>query len=122
MEHLGAAAQGFLEGGRGDGHNHELLDLHVVGGVRAAVQNVHHRHGQLLGVDAADVVVQGQAHALRGGLGAGQRHAEDGVGAQIGLVGGAVQLDELLVDGGLVEYVLADESVGDDGVDVLHGG
>ncbi len=121
VEHLGAAAQGFLEGGRGDRHDHELLDLHVVGGVRAAVQDVHHRHGQLLGVDAADVVVQRQAHALRGGLGAGQGHAEDGVGAQLGLVRGAVQFDELLVNGGLIEHVLADEGVRDLGVDVLHG-
>ena len=30
-----------LEGRRGDGHDHELLNLNVVGGMRAAVEDVH---------------------------------------------------------------------------------
>ncbi|CAN4037195.1 Core-binding (CB) domain-containing protein, partial [Dysosmobacter welbionis] len=36
VKHLGTAAQGLPEGGGGDRHNHELLDLHIVGGVGAA--------------------------------------------------------------------------------------
>ena len=122
MEHLGAAAQGLPEGGSGDGHDHELLDLHVVGGVGTAVEDVHHGHGQLLGVHAADVVIQAGAQALGSGLGAGQRGAQNGVGTQAALVGSAVQIDEHLVDGHLIQHVGADEGLGDLGVHVLHGG
>ena len=87
----------------------------------AAVEDVHHRHGQGLGVDAADVVVEGQVQRGGRGLGAGEGDAEDGVGAQAGLIGGAVELDEQLVDAGLVEDVAAEQGLGYLGVDVLHG-
>ena len=39
---LGALAQRLAEGRRPDGRDHELLDVHVGVGVRAAVQDVHH--------------------------------------------------------------------------------
>ena len=120
VKHFGTAAQGLPEGGGGDRHNHELLDLHIVGGVGAAVEDVHHRHGQLLGVDAADIAVQAGAQALGRRLGAGQGRAQDGVGTQAGLVGGAVQVDQGLVDGGLIQDIHADQALGDLGVDVLH--
>src|SRR5699024_8574171 len=87
----------------------------------AAVEDVHHGHGQLLGVDAANVVIQAGAQALGRGLGAGQRGAQDGVGAQAALVGGAVQVDEHLVDGHLVQHIGADQGLGDLGVRVLVG-
>ena len=88
----------------------------------AAVENVHHGHGQNLGVGAADIVVQGGAQGLGRCLGAGQGSAQDGVGAQLGLVGGAVQLDQSLVDGGLIQHIHAHQALGDVGVHVLHGG
>ena len=121
MEHLGAHAEGFLPALRADRQDHELLDVNVVGSVGAAVEDVHHRHGQGLGVHAADVVVEGDIEGVGGSAGAGQGDAEDGVGAQAGLVGGAVELDEHLVDGGLVEDVQAQHGLGDLGVDVLNG-
>src|SRR5262249_31619532 len=46
-----------------------------------------------------------------------QRGAEEGVGAQLALVRGAVQVDQELVDGRLVEGFLADEGLGDLAVD-----
>ena len=122
MEHLGAHAQGLAEAAGAHGHDHELLDLHVVGGMGAAVEDVHHGHGQDLGVGAADIVVQGGAQGLGRRLGAGQGSAQNGVGAQLGLVGGAVQLDEGLVDGGLIQHIHAHQALGDVGVHVLHGG
>src|SRR5699024_11272603 len=100
VEDLGAHTQSLTEAAGAHRHDHELLDLHVVGGVSAAVEDVHHGHGQNLGVDTANVVVQGDAQALGSGLSAGQRSTQDGVSAQLGLVGGAVQLDEGLVDSG----------------------
>ena len=84
-----------------------------------AVEHVHHGNGQGLCVCAANVVVQ----ALAGGLGrsvcAGQGHAEDGVRAETGLVGGAVDLDEHLVNAGLIQDVQADHRLCDLAVYVL---
>ncbi len=46
VENLDAHAQSFAETCRADGHNHEFLRIHGIIGVRAAVQNVHHRNGK----------------------------------------------------------------------------
>ncbi|MBU1674157.1 hypothetical protein KKA85_00075, partial [bacterium] len=53
VEHLGAHLQRLGERLSAGGHDHELLDVHVVVGVRAAVEDVHHGHGQGAGGDAA---------------------------------------------------------------------
>ncbi|MNX46846.1 hypothetical protein D3C86_773940 [compost metagenome] len=121
MEDLRAAAQGLGEGGRADGHDHELLDVDRVVGMGAAVDDVEHRNGKGTGRDAADVAVERHVDGVGGRLGNGQRDAEDGVGAKLGLVGGAVQLEHRLVDGDLVEGVHAGEFVGDHFVDVVDG-
>ena len=120
MEHLGAHSERFLEALSAYRHYHELLNVDVrARGVRAAVEHVHHRHGQGLRVHAADVVIK--AHA--GGLGCRLRRregrAEDGVRAETGLVRGTVYLDKHLVDRGLVKRVEADHRLGDLAVDVL---
>ncbi len=90
---LGARAQRLAEGRRADRRDHELLDVDVGVGVRAAVEDVHHRHRQQVGVGAADVAEQRQVGGLGGGPGDGERDAEDRVGAELGLVGGAVELE-----------------------------
>ena len=68
----------------------------------ATVEDVHHRHRQQVGVGPADVAVERQPGRLGRGLGDGERGAEDGVGAEVGLVGGAVELVHRLVDLALV--------------------
>jgi hypothetical protein len=72
-------------------------------GVRAAVDDVHHRHGQDVRVRPADVAEQLQPAGLRGRLGHGQRDPEDRVGAEARLVRGAVQVEQPLVDDALVD-------------------
>ena len=121
VEDLGAHLEGLFEAAGAHRHNHELLDLNIVGGMGAAVENVHHGHGQSLGVDAADIVVEAGAQGLGGGLGAGQGRAQDGVGAQALLVGGAVQIDEGLVDGDLIQDVHAHQALGNLGIHVRDG-
>ena len=121
VEHLGAHAQRLMEALRADRHYHELLNVHVrAGGVLAAVENVHHRHGQSLGVDAADVVIQADAGCGGCCLRAGEGHAEDGVRAETGLVRGAVDIYEHLVNRGLIQHVHADQALGDLGIDSGH--
>ena len=46
VEHLDAPAQRLGEARRADRHDHELLHVDVVVGMRPAVDDVHHRHGQ----------------------------------------------------------------------------
>ena len=70
--------------------------------MRAAVEDVHHRHRQQVGVGAADVAVERQPRRLGRGLGDGERGAQDRVGAEVGLVGRAVELVHGLVDLALV--------------------
>ena len=86
---LGAGAHRLGERRRPDRRDHELLDVDVGVGVRAAVEDVHHRHRQQVGVGPADVAVERQPGRLGRGLGDGERGAEDRVGAQVGLVGRA---------------------------------
>ena len=108
MEHLGAAAQRLAERRRADRHDHELLQVEVVVGVRAAVDHVHQRHRQLHRARAAEVAVQRQRRFLGRGLGHRHRHREHRVGAQARLVLGAVEVDQRLVDERLLGRVEAE--------------
>jgi hypothetical protein len=75
-----------------------------------------------VGVRAAQVLVQRQVSGGCCGVGNGQGDAEDGVGAQLSLVGSAVQVDHGLVDAALVSGVKAGQGrcdLVDDGVNGL---
>jgi hypothetical protein len=119
---LGAPAQGLAEARRPDRGDHELLQVGALPvGVDAAVEDIEHRHGQHVGAGAPEGPVE--RHFLRRGGGPGRGHAdaEDGVGPELGLVFGAVELDHGPVDGGLVEGVETGDAPGDRAVDVGHG-
>ncbi len=98
VEDLGARAQRLGEARRAHRHDHELLEVDLVVGVGAAVEHVHHRHGQHVRGLAAEVAPQRQPGLRRGRLRGRQRDAEDRVRAEPGLVGGAVELDHRPVD------------------------
>ena len=103
-------------------HDHELLHVDVVVGMRAAVDDVHHRHRQRAGAVAAQVAGRAAARPTRPPPWPGQRDGQDGVGPQPRLVRRAVQLDHQPVDGRLVGRRSARRSAsGDLAVDVRHG-
>ena len=79
--------------------------------MHAAIDDVHHRHRQGVGLDAADIAIERQVGGIGRRLGHGQRHAQDGIGAQPRLVGGAVQLDHGEVDLDLVLGIEPGQSV-----------
>lgn len=94
--------------------------------MRSSVDDVKSRnwhHDLLDPSQVGDVLVQGDALVGGAGLADGHGHAQDGVGAQLALVLGAVQLQHDLVNAGLVAevHVLADQGGGDDVVHVGDG-
>ena len=111
----GALLHGVAEGRRPDRGDHELLDVDVGVRVRTAVDDVHHRHRQQVGVRPADVAVERQVGGVGGRVGHGQRDAEDRVGADLALVVGAVEVEHRLVHqpllAGLVAHQLRTELV-----------
>ena len=121
MEHLGAGAQALREAAGAPGHDHELLKVDGIVGVGPAVDDVHEGHRQGPREAAADVAVERQAALLRGRLGQGERHPQQGVGAQTLLVLRAVQLDQGAVDGHLILGLQAGEHVEDLVIDRLDG-
>ncbi len=113
-------AQALREARRAAWHDHELLEVDLVVGVRAAVEHVHHRHGQHPRGLAAEVAPQRQA-LLRGlRMGRGERHAEDRVRAESRLVRGAVERDQRIVERLLAGRIHSMHGRGDLAVDVRH--
>ena len=121
VEGFRAHADGFLHALGADRHDHEFLEIHRGIRVAAAVQYVHHRHRQGLGIDAAQIAVQRQAVYVRSRMSHSQRNAQDGVGAVLGLVLGAVRFDQGLVNGGLAGNVHTLNDVRQHVVHVVHG-
>jgi hypothetical protein len=81
MKDLDASAQPLGKGGKANRHHHELLEIHRVIGVGAAVDNVHHRYRQLPRATSAEVLVERQTAAFSRGVGGGERDREHRVGA-----------------------------------------
>ena len=121
VEDLGAGTERVAESLDADRHDHELLEIGRVLGMLAAVEDVEHRHGQDPRPGPAEVAVERQLMGIRCGMGACQRHAQEGIGTQPALVRRAVELEEHPVDAGLVSRVVADEGWPDRLADVDDG-
>ncbi len=107
MKYFGAHAQRFGKFARAVGDDHEFLRVDGIVGVRAAVEDVHQRHGQQIRRNAAQISIERRHLRLRGGARGGHGDGQDRVRAQLGFVGRAVQLDHLAIDGALVFRVHA---------------
>ena len=77
--------------------------------------------GRMLAVDAAEIAVERNLEGLGHGAGAGHGDGQDGVGAELALVGGAIESDHGLVDEALVGGIHAFDFGGDDGFDIGNG-
>ena len=93
-----AGAHGFRKRGDAERHDHEFLKIDRIVGVHAAIDDVHHRHRQKPRRSAADIAIKRQLVGGGRRLGDGERHAEDGVGAEPAFVRRAVERDHGLVD------------------------
>ena len=127
VKDLRAGAQRVGERRHARGHDHEFLKVDVGVRVRAAVEDVHHRHGQQrsarsrggrheIGERRPERTVGGRGVRARDG----HRHAERGVRAEPAEVRRAVELLQARVDRALIG-VGARERLRDLAVDVGHG-
>src|SRR5580765_3736389 len=115
VKDFGAPAQRLGKRRRAERHDHELLKIDARIGVRAAVQDVHHRHGQrerVAAVEIADVSIEW--NLLRRGSRAKRRHrhAEQGIGAEAAFSRRAVERNHRFVQPALIE-IAADDRLGD---------
>ena len=122
LEYLDTHAQPFGKARRADRHDHEFLEVDGVVGMHAAIDDVHHRDRQEPRRGSADIAVE--RLLARGGrrLRGRERDAENGIGAEPALVGGAVEPDHDLVDLDLGLGIHAADRLEDfaiDGVDRL---
>ncbi len=65
VKRLGAGAYRFAQALHADRHDHALLKLQRTRGMLAAVDNVHHRHGQRCCERAAEIRIKWKADARR---------------------------------------------------------
>ncbi len=98
-------------------HDHEFLEVDRIVGMHAAIDDVHHRHGQQRRLRPADIAIERLSACIGFGLGRGHRHAEDGVGAEPLLVLRAVEIAQKLIETALVSCVEAGKRVADLAVD-----
>ncbi|MBA7695625.1 hypothetical protein ES703_104257 [subsurface metagenome] len=114
--------QGFGEGAGPDREDHELLDIHVVVGMLAAIDDIHHgdRQGILFRLPG-EVGVERQAGGIGGGVGDGQGDPQDGVGAQAALVGGPIQVDHGSIQSGLIQGITTVDCPGQLAVHMANG-
>ena len=120
MEDLYAPSQAFREGRSAYRHYHELLEIYLIVRMSAAVQDIHHGHRQCPGVGAAYIPVQGQAGAYGARFGRSKADSEDGIGAQLAFVFGAVQLQQHFIYARLVCNIPAQYFLRDELVDILY--
>ena len=109
---LGAPTQALGERLGANRHNHEFLEVNVVVGMHAAVENVHHGRRQHMGIRTANVAIQRQLARLGSSTCASERSAQNGVRTQVALVRSTVDVDHFGVDSALVASVHADNGFG----------
>ncbi len=101
MKNLGADTDSVGNRRRSQRHHHVFLEIDAGVGVAAAVEDVHHRHRQHMRVRRQGPI---ERDALGRGRGVGrcERNTKHRIGAQMGLVLGAVEFEQALVQTGLV--------------------
>ena len=110
MKDFRAVAKRFAKSRRAFRHDHEFLEIDRRIGMRAAVEDVHHRHRQHLRVRSRrDNERAAGRSAVGRGMRDGERNAEECVRAEFLFVRRAVELDHLRVEFRLFERIEAFE-------------
>ncbi len=89
--------------------------------MRTAVDDIHHRNRQRLGVRSTGYSGTAAYRANCRGMSASQRHAENRIGAEVALGSGSVERDHRFVDADLIGHLHAENLLGDDFIHILNG-
>src|SRR5690625_3733027 len=120
MKNLGAHAQCSTECIGLQRHDHELLHVEIVVGMRTPIDDIHHRNRHLHGTAATKIPIQRQTAVICSS--ACHRHTgrQDGIGPYTALVRGAVQLDKNTMNKGLLLGIQTHQCLSDFGIDMLN--
>ena len=119
MEDFRRPLDARAEIGSADRHDHEFLHVDAVRRMGAAVQDVHHRHGQKAALAAAQEAIERRFLARSGRLRRRHGNGEDGVRAELRLVFRAVRFEHRAVDESRIRSVDANDRLGERRIDVL---
>ena len=120
MEYLRAALQRFFPAACRNRHDHKFLNVHVVGSVGTAIENVHHGNRKHFCIDTAQVAVQAETQGRSRRFGIRYGNTQDGVGTETAFVWCAVQFNQDAVDVCLIQRILSDQRLVDLRVDVMY--
>ncbi len=120
MENFHAPAQRLGKRRCSHRHHHELLEVDIVIGVRAAVEDVHHRHRNGVGSGSAEVAIERKLKRACARARRGHRNRENRVRSQPSLVRRAIQFDQPRVEPALVGCVQSDDGFRDLAIDVRN--
>ena len=120
MEDLRAHPQRLSEAGRSYRHDHKFLNVHIVVGMLAAIQNIHHWYRKHFSVHTTDILEKRYAQRIRRSARCRQRNTEDRVRAELPFVGRSVEPDQCFIQRRLVKRIHARDFIGDDFVDIFH--
>jgi hypothetical protein len=121
VKHFHSPAQRFRKRRRANRHDHEFLEVHIIIGMGAAVQDVHHGRGKRVRARSSQIQVQ-RLIEMRGS-GASSRHGnrKDRIRAEPAFVLGTVKLDHPLVKAALVGGIKIRQCCRNLAVHVGHG-
>ena len=85
----------------------------------AAVNDIHHRHWKDVGVDSADIAIQGDLEFSGRGARASHRDCKNSVCTELALIRSAIEFNHGAIDESLVTRIHAAQSRGNCGFNVL---
>ena len=120
MKNFGAVTQRFRKSRRTFRHDHEFLKIDRRIGMRAAIQNVHHRHRQNFRILASEITKERLFFRGRGGVRGCERNSKQRVRAEIFFIRRPIEFDDLFVERGLLGCIKPDERARDRLVHIAH--
>jgi len=119
VKDLHAHPKGLAEGAGPERNDHEFLHVQRVLGMGSAVDDVHHRHGQLPCPDPTQIPIERKVLEICGRPSDRHRNGEDRIRPEFALVVGAVEPYHRVVDEGLIYDVESLQLRRNDFVNVL---
>jgi hypothetical protein len=121
MINLRSPAQGFSEVRGSDRGDHELLKIRTLPiGVCTAVEDVEHRHRQAICNGASQISKQWQLGCRSRSARDREAYAQNGIGAELALIGRSVCGAQSMIDGTLIERVQVQGSCSENAIDMIN--